>query len=252
MLDEPRQAARTRNAIFIVSMIAWGPFVLMSRGNMLGDCGAMARSGLPNARSLAAWGLMVIAMMSPALIAPIRYIELRSFARRRLRSTMYFAVGYFAVWMAAGCLFLGAQSLPAVAGGSSLPVVLAALVAVVWQCSPAKQLCLNRCHAHVPFGAFGLAADLGKLRFGLIHGAWCFASCWAIMFAVLLLPRWHLVAMVAATVFIAGERLEAPRVPSWQPRGLGRTTRFLHWQMRSWRFSGISLRRLGPATSEFR
>jgi predicted metal-binding membrane protein len=250
MLDEPRQAARTRNAIFIVSMIACGPFVLMSRGNMLGDCGAMAHSGLPNARSvndlpavgspvaLAAWGLMVIAMMSPALIAPIRYIELRSFARRRLRSIMYFVLGYFAVWMAAGCLFLGAQSLLAVAGGSSLPVVLAALVAVVWQCSPAKQLCLNRCHAHVPFGAFGLAADLGKLRFGFIHGVWCFASCWAIMFAALLLPRWHFVGMVAATVFIASERLEAPRVPSWQPRGLGRTTRLLQWQMRSWRFSG--------------
>src|SRR5689334_13696735 len=48
------------------------------------------------------WALMLVAMMSPVLIAPVRHIRDRSFAYRRWRAIALFVAGYAAIWMAAG------------------------------------------------------------------------------------------------------------------------------------------------------
>jgi predicted metal-binding membrane protein len=106
------------------------------------------------------------------------------------------------------------------------------LVAFAWQCSPVKQRCLNRCHAHGELAAFGAAADVGVLRFGVTHGIWCVGACWALMLVPLLLPRGHVVAMVAATVLIVSERLEQPRPLRWQIRGAGKALRIAIAQAR--------------------
>src|SRR4029077_18091748 len=45
------------------------------------------------------WALMVAAMMSPLLVAPIRHIRERSVARRRTRAVLLFAAGYGLMWM---------------------------------------------------------------------------------------------------------------------------------------------------------
>src|SRR5215210_1840943 len=47
------------------------------------------------------WLLMLTAMMSPQLIAPLRHIRERSFSKRRTRAMLLFVIGYIAVWMAA-------------------------------------------------------------------------------------------------------------------------------------------------------
>jgi predicted metal-binding membrane protein len=247
MIDEPREAARTRNAVFLISSMAWGLLLLLSRNSgMYAHCVPVASAGVRQEASLgmllamsspavlaASWAMMLIAMMSPALIGPVRHIQLRSFVRRRTRSVTLFVLGYSALWMSIGCLLLGSQLLVEVlAPQSYLPGMLVLLVAILWQCSPMKQRCLNRCHAHVELAAFGLAADFSVLRFGVSHGLWCAGSCWAMMFACMLLPRWHMVAMVMAAVFISCERLERPQAPCWRPRGLGKVTRFILAQVR--------------------
>src|SRR5689334_7887146 len=56
----------------------------------------------PPATLSAGWLLMLIAMMAPALIPPVRLLRARSFTQRRARATALFAAGYAAVWMAAG------------------------------------------------------------------------------------------------------------------------------------------------------
>ena len=73
----------------------------------------------------------------------------------------------------------------------SLPYFLVAAVffiGLAWQCSPAKQVCLNRCHALRELAAFGRAADTDALIFGATQGVWCAGSCWAWMLLPLLLP----------------------------------------------------------------
>jgi predicted metal-binding membrane protein len=250
--DDPRELGRVRNPVLLLCAAAWiglllAPGLLMpAHGAAMGHRGLPLRGSLPMllamnppASLLAGWGLMLVAMMSPALVQPIRHVRLCSFKRRRARATALFAAGYAAVWMAAGVILLAAAlvigAIGAIGSGAPnpyLPAAGALLLAVVWQLSPAKQRCLNRCHAHTELAAFGLAADLDALRFGATHGTWCAGSCWALMLAPLLLPRGHLAAMAIAAVLIVSERLEHPRPPRWRWRGLGKASRIVAAQAR--------------------
>jgi predicted metal-binding membrane protein len=187
-----------------------------------------------NPASLAAgWILMLIAMMSPVLILPICHIRLRSFTHRRTRSVLLFVMAYGAIWMALGGILLAIElAFNVFAPQSYLPALGIVLVALVWQFSPIKQRCLNRCHSHRELAAFGAAADFASLRFGISHGIWCAGSCWALMLFPMLLPQGHLVAMAIVTILIFGERLEQPGPPSWRCRGMGKAIRIVVAQAR--------------------
>jgi predicted metal-binding membrane protein len=138
------------------------------------------------------------------------------------------------IWIAAGGgLMPMALAIAALAPHPFMGAAAAIAAAFLWQCSPIKQRCLNRCHAQPELAAFGRAADVDALRFGARHGLWCVGSCWALMLVPVLLPRGHLVAMAAVTVLVAAERLERPRLPSWRPRGLGKAARIVAWRARA-------------------
>lgn len=245
MGDDPRELARVRNPVLLLSAAAW-IWLLADPGGSAAQAHCAAHPGGPPPGSLSAllaanppgalaagWALMLAAMMAPALILPIDHLRQRSFSRRRARATGLFVAGYAAVWMAAGAVLLAAAlAFRAWAPGSFLPAAGMTLLAVVWQVSPAKQRCLNRCHAHGELAAFGVAADLDALRFGLSHGIWCAGSCWALMLAPLLLPQGHTAAMAVVTVLTLGERLESPQPPRWRWRGLGRVSRLAAAQAR--------------------
>jgi predicted metal-binding membrane protein len=172
-------------------------------------------------------------MMSPALILPIGHVRLRSFKRRRARAIMLFVAGYAAIWMAVGGVLLAvARAAKLLAPTSVLPAAGMILLAIVWQLSPVKQRCLNRCHAPTELAAFGVAADLDALRFGLSHGVWCAGSCWALMLSPMLLPGGHVAAMAFVAVLTFSERLEPPRLPRWHWRGLGTVSRIAVAQAR--------------------
>ncbi|MBE5315574.1 MAG: DUF2182 domain-containing protein [Xanthomonadales bacterium] len=174
------------------------------------------------------WLLMLVAMMLPTLVAPLLHVHQRSFRHRRSRAIALFVFGYFSVWMLAGvALILLQLSTHVSAPGSHWPAAIAALLALVWQCSPAKQLCLNRSHQHDALAAFGGCADRDALGFGLKHGLWCVGSCWALMLMPLLITAGHTAAMLAATVVMSAERLEGPRPLQWRLRGLGKLCRIV-------------------------
>jgi predicted metal-binding membrane protein len=167
------------------------------------------------------------------LILPIRYLRVRSFTHRRVRSTALFVLGYGVPWMVAGCALLATELLlQIVVPRSSWPAVAVLLMALVWQFSPLKQHSLNRCHAHTELAAFGAAADRDAVRFGILHGMWCAVSCWALMLFPMLLPQGHMIAMAGVTLFVACERLEQPSQPCWRWRGVGKAARIVLAQMR--------------------
>lgn len=247
MTYEARELARVRNPVLLVSALAWtllfaGPAGMgvhphfHAVGSAAMSWGASLRMLMArNSPSVlaAGWLLMLVAMMAPVLIPPIRHIRKRSFRGRRARSTALFVAGYGAIWIAFGLVALVLElGTRLVAPQSYLPAFSVLLVATVWQCSPLKQRCLNRCHAHTELAAFGAAADRDALRFGLRHGGWCAASCWALMLFPMLLPSGHVGAMATASLLIFGERLERPMPPSWRWRGLGTLTRAVIAQAR--------------------
>jgi predicted metal-binding membrane protein len=136
---------------------------------------------------------MLVAMMSPVLILPVRHIRLSSFTHRRARSIVLFLTGHGAIRMALGGVLMAVElEVKQFARESYLPTAGVVLIALVWQFSPIKQRCLNRCHAHNDLAAFGAAADLDAFRFAVTHGIWCAGSSWALMLFPVLLPRGHL------------------------------------------------------------
>jgi predicted metal-binding membrane protein len=174
----------------------------------------------------AAWGLMLVAMMLPVMAAPVRHVRDRSFAHRRVRATALFLAGYGAVWMAAGAVLSTLARVVQSTGDSPLiRAVLVALVVTLWQISPLKQACLNRLHAHPRLSAFGIAADVDALRFGLAHGGWCVGSCWGLMLLPMLFPTGHWVAMAAVSLWVWGEQLSRPAPPSWFLRAPAKAVR---------------------------
>jgi len=228
MTAAARERLQVRLPLFAVSALAW--LLLASRPH------AMHGSSVP--ARLAASALMFAAMMVPLIGPPLRHVRDRSFARRRPRAIALFAGGYSLLWIAAGvALLLAAGSITAAADS---PLVLPAVfvAAAVWQCSPARQRCLNRCHTHATLSAFGPSADRDVLLFGLRHALWCIGSCFALMLLPMLFARGHLVAMAVATLWLAGERLEAPMSPRWRLRLPGKTLRIIAGQTR------MGLRRL--------
>jgi len=177
---------------------------------------------LPISSLMAGWALMLVAMMSLTLIAPICHVIERSFRRRRARSVTLFVIGYAVIWMAAGVVLIATMlMLNILMPQSYFPAVAVVIVAFVWQCSPIKQRCLNRNHNHRALAAFGIAADRDALHFGITHGAWCVGSCWLLMLLPMVVPYGHFAVMAVVSFVMTDERLEHPKPLSWclRPRG---------------------------------
>lgn len=235
MIYNSRDYARLRNRMLLFSFAAWVVILLWpGAAPCCQYCGSAARliASTPYGALAGDWLLMLIAMMTPMLISPIYHIRINSLSRRRTRHTALFLAGYASMWMAAGTFLIFSEwTAKRLMPGSYWPAFLIAVVAVIWQVSPFKQRCLNRCHSHPALAAFGPAADWSAARIGLEHGIWCVASCWAMMLLPMLLPQGHLIAMAAVGILMYCERLDPPGKPSWRLRGLGTALRFLKFRL---------------------
>ncbi|WP_407119475.1 DUF2182 domain-containing protein [Bradyrhizobium sp. LMG 9283] len=222
---------RSRIPLVIASIVAWAILLLGSRpSDILEICSAATWSAFSLDRfSVAAaagfpallweWVLMVVAMMAPMLGGPTAHVRARSLPYRRLRAVAVFLIGYCLVWIVFGLPI--AATIVAIRTAFSTPNVTVAIVLVIaftWQCSPAKQLCLNGCHTQPPLVPNGVAADLSVFRFGVMQGIWCCGACWAIMMISLAVQTEHIVAMAVLSVFLYAERLNRPQEPIWTVR----------------------------------
>ena len=182
----------------------------------------------PVSSLIAGWVLMLVAMMSPTLIAPICHIIERSFKRRRARSVTLFVIGYAAIWMAAGVVLIATRLLLNLLMPQSYWLAAGvAILAFVWQCSPIKQRCLNRGHHHRALAAFGITADWDALHFGIAHGVWCVSSCWLLMLLPMLVSHGHFAAMAGVTFIMTSERLDQPQPLTWRLRLRGKLMRIM-------------------------
>ena len=146
---------------------------------------------------------------------------------------LLFVAGYLAVWMIAGAALQAVALAARWAAPAPLAYLgVAAAAAMVWQISPAKQWCLNRCHRQPHLSAFGAAADRDAFDFGLTNGASCVGACWALMLLMLFAGQGHVLAMIALTLFVFAERLESPAPLEWRWRGPGKALRIVAAQAR--------------------
>ncbi len=128
------------------------------------------------------WHVMVLAMMVPTMAWTARAIAVRSLADRRHRAMAAFLVGYLVPWSALGIVAVWASDLSwshsrwAIAGTFAL--------ATVWTLLPMRERAMVRWSGYAPVVApTGWPAVRDCTRAGLIVGAWCVVSCWALMLA---------------------------------------------------------------------
>jgi predicted metal-binding membrane protein len=244
MTPAARERSQVRVPMLFISAVAWILLVVEPGGAGFHTRHSGAMLGAKSWKEWASgWTVMVAAMMVPLLVAPVRHVRNTSFARRRVRAIALFVAGYAAVWMMAGVVLLPLTlEVRLAAADPSIPLTLAAMIAFLWQCSPVKQRCLNRAHAHQELAAFGPAADIDALGFGLRHGIWCVGSCWALMLLPLLVSSGHVASMVVVSVWLVGERLDRPMPPRWCLRGPGKAARIAVAQAQA-RLASLGLNR---------
>ena len=197
---------------------------------------ALVATFYPPASLAGEWMLMIAAMMMPMLSGAVGHVRARSLPRRRKRSLALFIIGYWAIWGACGIpIVLAMLTLQLMQLSPVATIALVGSLILIWQFSPVKQFCLNRCHDQPPLAAHGIAADLAALGFGVTQAIWCCGTCWALMLAPLMTQDGHLFAMAATSAYLIAERLDPPRRPAWEIRWPSTIVRLLWFRLCAWR-----------------
>ena len=200
----PEQATAEAGLLLLVAAGAWAGTVLLARG-MAGMTGTM---GLGVAVFVPVWTLMMAAMMLPS-VAPAASRYARSTSGRRMARITGLAVGYLAVWAAAGVPAFGLAWLAGWVTGRHPGAAHVFAVAVIaacgaYQLSAPKDRCLTHCRAPLALPRRdGWARDLGT---GVRHGAYCLGCCSALMVILIAVGVMNVAAMVGLAVVVLAEK----------------------------------------------
>ena len=139
--------------------------------------------------SVGLWVLMVTAMMLPTALPEARSISLNGKWKRRQRGPALFAIGYLAVWSAAGALVLSAAWFIGPKATGPLVISGALAIAAAWESTRWKRLCLRACHRLRSLPPDGWKADRASVQEGFRNGVWCAGSCGPMMVPMALAPH---------------------------------------------------------------
>jgi len=169
---------------------------------------------------LTMWSVMMIAMMLPSVM-PVVLLHRRLISARTDRgdsagaSNLLLLIGYFGVWTGFGALAyaIGTAIVGAAMRNASLsraiPIATgAALVAAgAYQLTTLKQSCLAHCPSPLEFFAHHqVRSAFDSPEFGIHHGAYCAACCWALMVIQLVLGVMSLPLMAGIALVIYLEK----------------------------------------------
>jgi predicted metal-binding membrane protein len=195
--------------------LAWAGVIVQAMPMDLGRGGA---ASLPDATLfLAAWGVMMAAMMLPSALPMIALYHAvsrnRSPTGPPILPTFLFAATYLVVWLAVGLPVYATSGLvgtlartnPVVAQGLPYALAVVLVAAGLYQFTALKRRCLRHCQTPLSFllghWRHGAAASL---RMGLAHAAYCVGCCWGLMAVLVAAGAMSLpwVLGIAAVVFV--------------------------------------------------
>jgi predicted metal-binding membrane protein len=182
--------------------------------------GAAVASGAPFQMPLfiGSWMLMTMAMMLPTTLPLLAMFQTIASGRRDRTLLIALAVlGYLVIWGAFGAaVYAGQQAGQRMALGSSAILLLAG----VYQFTPLKHRCLDKCRSPLSFVMShwqGRRERWQALRLGVDHGLFCVGCCWTLMLLMFVVGMTNLAWMLGLAVVMAieknvpwGRRLSAP------------------------------------------
>jgi predicted metal-binding membrane protein len=166
------------------------------------------------------WAAMMVAMMLPTALPFILIFhkavrndpEVRSPSRR----IFAFAAGYILAWsgfsvgatLLQWCLAEAALLSPMMVSASPWLGGAILVIAGVYQWTPLKYACLQRCRSPLTFLVENWRPGMpGALRLGLHHGVHCVGCCWALMLLLFVGGVMSLLWIGAISAFVLAEKL---------------------------------------------
>jgi predicted metal-binding membrane protein len=175
------------------------------------------------------WAAMMVAMMLPSA-TPMVLIHRRlagAAASSPGAETAFFGAGYVLIWTvfsaAATVAQWGLHSAllisPAMRTNGLLSGALLA-AAGVYQWTPLKQACLAGCASPLQFlSSRWRAGNLGALRMGMLHGAYCVGCCWLLMALLFVYGVMNIAWIAAISLYVLVEKTLP--ATTWLPRVTG-------------------------------
>jgi predicted metal-binding membrane protein len=176
------------------------------------------------------WWVMMIAMMTPSA-SPVILLHARATRHAQAQGqlpkgvvpTAAFAGGYLLAWLgfsiAAAVLMWLLESAGAISamGMSSVSAWLSAAILILaglYQLSPIKHACLQRCRTPAEFLSRRWRPGVsGAMRMGLEHGVFCVGCCWVLMALLFVGGVMNVLWIGLLALFVIVEKL-APRGPA--------------------------------------
>ena len=223
-----RVTALTYCALLLITAAAW--VQPLSSGMGADDMAGMGMPRAPTAAEgalyVAAWTVMMVAMMLPSA-APM--VALYAATRRNAGSAVtrfarvaLFTLTYLSLWAGTGVpSYLASVLLGAVTAQALAYIVAGLLIAAgLFQLSPLKRVCLRGCRSPVGFLlGHWRSGWLGGLAMGWAHAAYCVGCCWALMAVLVVAGAMGLAWVLLVAAAVAAEKL----LPGgeWVARAIG-------------------------------
>lgn len=165
------------------------------------------------------WMLMSIAMMAPSGVPVFKtYWDISLGASSKISALGFYAlvIGFLSVWGVFSVFAAAAQYVLSLNGGISIGGILRSdmisaillLLAGIYQFTPLKEACLNRCRSPMMFFFAHWRDGLrGAYMMGVRQGAYCVGCCGALMLLAFVGGTMNLVWMGIGMVLMALEKL---------------------------------------------
>jgi len=242
LVGAPREAApdpaavtgRTRATVLtyvfllLVAAAAWAHVLLSpaATDDMAGMDMAMTPTVIEGLAFVAAWAVMMAAMMLPSALP---MIGLYAATQRNVASSGgkaarigLFTLVYLGLWALTGVpIYFASVGLSAISAHALANGIAGVLVvAGIFQLSPLKQVCLRHCRSPLGF-LFGHWREgwRGGLEMGWAHALYCLGCCWALMVVLVAAGAMGLPWVLLIAAVVAAEKL-LPR-GEWVARVIG-------------------------------
>jgi predicted metal-binding membrane protein len=182
--------------------------------DMAGMDMTMSPGPLEGSAFVAAWTVMMSAMMLPSAVPMIAlYAATRRDATGPAHPALpvtLFTLVYLGLWAATGVpIYFASVALSVLVTDVRGYIVAGVLVvAGLFQLSPLKRVCLRRCRS--PLGFFlghWRGGWRGGLAMGWAHAAYCLGCCWALMLVLVVAGAMGLAWVLLIAAVVAAEKL---------------------------------------------
>ena len=212
----------------VCAVVAGAAWVYLLIGPVPGMSSSGDESLMPIEMARAAWGVtealllmmmwsaMMLAMMLPSATGILPLLSRVGGGKNPGSTTLWFAAGYFSVWLGfsaiAAALQLIFHNVGAMSGtmqwANSYVGAALLIIAGLYQFHPLKQSCLTRCRSPLDFLMTSWrAGNAGALRMGLSYGMVCTGCCWALMLVLFVLGIMNLLVVAALSAVIVLEKM---------------------------------------------